>query len=295
MFEPDYFRDPSWVDWGCPINWGSGLNRNLALWYLAAPNAMGWGSNKVRDLCRKNDGTLTNMTPGTSWIGPLSARGSFGALKFASAAAMEVSFSSFVLAETSPWTVWWRSTLTSYGDSFPGEWSLKTGQATGFIVFHNTADSSYRPLSFGSDSNFVTQKASTDWSSSIVGVPQTYALTFDGASISTAGSYALYRNGNAETIGATGGGFASVPNVSHLGYASANSTEFDGNLPEFRILTRCLSAREVAAYHAEAIAGYPTVLNRVPLPRLSPEQSAAAIIGRGLTRSLGLSRLSLVG
>ena len=50
-----------------PINWSHPFNRGLISWWLTTPN--GQGGVTFYDLARRNNGTLTNMTPVSDWSG----------------------------------------------------------------------------------------------------------------------------------------------------------------------------------------------------------------------------------
>lgn len=65
------------VNVASPINWGNSLNRGLVSRWQNLPGGQ-WGRGTLfRDLCRRNDGTLTN---GPEWSGPLGRPGGYGAL-----------------------------------------------------------------------------------------------------------------------------------------------------------------------------------------------------------------------
>src|SRR5688572_2591053 len=61
---------------GDAVNRASPLNRGLVSWYMVLPNRIGGGGNTLRDLCRRNHGTLTN---GPTWSGSR-APGAFGSI-----------------------------------------------------------------------------------------------------------------------------------------------------------------------------------------------------------------------
>lgn len=54
------------VDWVCPINWQNPLNRGLVAWWLSLAGSH--GGRTLHDLCRRANGTLTNMDPITDWV-----------------------------------------------------------------------------------------------------------------------------------------------------------------------------------------------------------------------------------
>ena len=55
------------VDWRQPINWADPLNDGLVSWWIAVPNYTA-GTATWRDLCQRNDGTLTNFANvDTAW------------------------------------------------------------------------------------------------------------------------------------------------------------------------------------------------------------------------------------
>lgn len=72
-------RNDALTDWVCPVNWLAPLNRGLVGWWLCVPGAM--GGSKWLDLCKRNDGTLTNMIPQTNWKSALERVGGLGSLQ----------------------------------------------------------------------------------------------------------------------------------------------------------------------------------------------------------------------
>lgn len=68
------------VDWTNPINWSHPLNRGLVSLWLNVPH---WqGGTVLRDLAKRNNGTLTSMDPPNDWVGPQGRIGGWGALDF---------------------------------------------------------------------------------------------------------------------------------------------------------------------------------------------------------------------
>jgi hypothetical protein len=180
------------------------------------------------------------------WVGSPSG----GALDFNTGSAEHVLISGFTLDTSGPFTIAWRSKVDAYTDPYPGEFSFDTDQATDFGVFHCTAVASYKPLSFGSQANFVQLHADTDWSAAIIGTWQSYAVTYNGLGRTTNANYTFYRNGLLETTVAAGA-FAAGPGHTHIGYGANASVELDGQVDYLQVWAKKLSVNAIQQLSAE--------------------------------------------
>lgn len=170
-----------------------------------------------------------------------------------------IEMGSDVLLESAvPFTVIMRFNLDDYSDTFPGLLSLKTDGSNGFVIFANTSNGNYRPITCGSrsDSPFALCQPSTDFSSELLGVWTHLAITYDGVSPTSTSSFAFYRNGEGPLAIEAAGSLAAHGNVNYIGREGTTSNRWDGLIADARVYHREFSARQVMQDYAHPLANF---------------------------------------
>jgi len=120
---------------------------------------------------------------------------------------------------------------------YPGLFSFKTNQSTGFIVFLSHT-SNYKGINFGSDNNFLRRLAGNQDD-----IPLNtwlhIVLTYDGVDRTLASSYKVYLNG-VEKTQVPSGAFAPVPNENNIGGGNTTNSRFNGQLSNAQIFNTAL-------------------------------------------------------
>jgi hypothetical protein len=232
----------SGINYGCPVNWASPLNHSLVSWWLCLPNWM--GGFTFRDLCGRNHGTLTNMDPPSDWVSN-SRLGSYGALDFDGT-------DDYVAI---PSLLWGDSagavTVSSWARSF-------SGSATRAV---------WRSLN-ASINNWGLYQSGTTWQF-YNGAMRNSGITADSTwrnlvlvQPPTSGNQILYVDGVATV------NFARSTLGTSIGYLGGD--QFGqytlGQIGEFAIWNRAMSAAEVVQLYQERLAGNPSTLNRIRRP-----------------------------
>jgi hypothetical protein len=267
-----FARSPEFVDWTNPVNWGHSLNRGLVSWWLAVPNRMGWGSFTWRDLCRKYNTTLTNVTPATSWVG--ARQTASGAVRFTGTAAHRLSFggvSPLTISEPRPCSIVivYRAATTgitrhslfnNYNDTNPNLYT-HVEQVSGA-----THRQSLYAGGYVHSSNFTL-----DTTTYFV-----YGWTWDASD-----NVAFYLNGNANgTATRTGAGVKTNAGArfGNLDDGATGGFLANGDLTTARIYNRILPAREMAALATEIRSNHASTLNRIALPRYAEQDAGGGTI-----------------
>jgi hypothetical protein len=232
-----------WIDPAQPVNYNSPLNRGLVSWWLAGPNACGFGSGIWRDLAKRNNGTLTN---GPTWSGQ-SHPGGWGSL----------SFDGTDDAATTPAVV-----IGATGTIVA--WVNRRGDGPGLEIFwSHGADSSDTRLRFDADAGAFSVSLGSTWNGQATGDSFTsgewahVAMTW----VATGGAAFVYWNGKETLTTAVSHAFPSTQVLTFGDYGAGGGHEFNGYLDGLQFYNRALSASEVSALYQESLAGHPTTLN----------------------------------
>lgn len=251
------------IDWANAVDWGCPLNRGLVSWYLAVPNRMGYGTTVMRDLCKRNNGTLTNMAfPGTStsgW-GTTTRRGGWGEVRFDGSDDWvncgPVSSSLGGEFTVSFWAKW-NATNNYY---FPVTKTVGTGGSTNGFEFRNEANTQL---------SLVGKGGNVIWSGhGVVTAGQWLFVcgTFDGT------TSRLYADGRQVASGVLLLGYDSTSTDVQIGTRGDFYTYFLGAIDGVRIRNVAVSAAEVAAEYADGLTGYRRTIRRVPQSRYAAAQ-----------------------
>lgn len=246
------------IDTSDPVNWSHPLNRGLVSWWLALPDQQ--RGVIFRDLCNRNNGTLTN---GPTWQGARGRPGGWGSLRF-DGSNDYIDCGTSGLNNLSHMTAmfWMRApqTNTAYGRLF------EKGATTEWCFNVNQSGANDGKVSF-----FANRSGFVICDSAAINDGVTFhhiAGTIDGANIT------LFVDGvqvsqKAYTGAASTTGTLYIGRFGGTGYHAI----FEGD--DFRLYNRALSAREIARYYNLSRQGYPGLLNRLPTRRYAPEQAVA--------------------
>lgn len=254
---------PDFVDWGQPVNWAHPLNRGLVSWWLAVPGRMGYGSMAWRDLCGRNNGTLTSFTAGGShWGGAKGRKGGWGSISFRGSAD---GFDEYIAVGSVPalnsitdisFAGWFKFGSVSAlqwlfkkygGGSGPGLWFWPSGAGKINWDYNSSMLSVDAPLSTGV------------WYH-IAGVTKSGVgreVFIDGISVGTDG-----------TAPSTG-----TEDVNLCGPVGSGVNSLEGLANSLRIYSRALSAAEVTDLYRRESNYYDGLLNRFD-PMLLTQQAA---------------------
>jgi hypothetical protein len=246
-----------------PVNRQHSLNRGRTSWLLALPPLD--GGKFLYDLVGLTPGTLTAVSGTTpQWSGTYIAGGA--ALSFSGTAGEYVDLGTQIQTLTGGGdgsVGWWQKITYSPTDSV-GHWSWgqKTGATSPEISVTKFSDNNiYAGFNVsGTDQRVIIAANSTNWPTNVW---CRYLLTWVSGGITT-----LYLNG--AVIG-TNGGTTTVrtpTNTIVLGTQAAGVTAsiLAGQLADFAVWNRCLTAADAREDYAESSAGYPNALNRLPRP-----------------------------
>jgi len=248
------------IDWRQPINWADPLNDGLVSWWMAIPNHTA-GTSTWRDLCGRNDGTLTNFSSvDTAWKTRSQDGGLGGALEFdggsrsveAADNSSPVSTDSvsacawvWITASDSVWN-YVVSQMQSAHSTFRWNLSFSTALKLHFNVFDSTATGSGQPV------NGATVMTASRW--------HHVAAVFDN----TAQTVAVYLDAVADGSASASGGMCATAGVPYrLGKLSFSTAQtLNGLLADVRCWDRALTADEIQSYYDLSRRYYPGLLNR---------------------------------
>lgn len=261
------------INWVDPVNWLHPLNSGLAAWWLCVGGAM--GGSRWQDLCRRNDGVLTNMEPQSDWQGA-NRSGAFGRL---------------VLGGTDEYVSTGLS-LASLPQFTISAW-VRRNAAGSLIYLASTAASTYIQVGFFSDGTlYVTPDASGSvfmTTASNVATPLHLVYSFRGSAGTAAARNRVWLNGVEATM--AGSVAATTTNSGagtlDIGRRSSGGVYSVGDIDDVRVYRRAVGHDgQAVRLYLESLRGYPGALNRTPLPSWAPAGAAAAtranIIGSGI-------------
>jgi hypothetical protein len=230
------------IDWRQPINWADPLNDGLVSWWLAVLHHTA-GTATWRDLCGKNDGTLTNFSSvDTAWK-TQGQPGGFGALDFAGAtdfvAAGNTTIGAADLTICAWVTVAAGNTTGTIYDNFGG------GNELGFDLY--SGSTSAHLYIDGAGASGATTLANDRW----------YHL----AATRRGSACAVYVDA---VVDGTGTNSNSAPGTSpRIGsYNATGGNSWGGQIADVRCWNRALTADEIQDYYYRSQRHYSGLLNR---------------------------------
>jgi len=263
------------IDWRQPVNWSDPLNDGLVSWWLAIPNHTS-GTSTWRDLCGKNDGTLTNFANVDQAWQTQGQAGGFGALEF-DGTDDHVAADSVAALSSDVGTI-----------AFFVAVDVDDGGENDVVSISNNASSTRSELRLTADmrsgGDFIRPKmvidGSTKWAAytaldsldayvgrflsvTVVQDGEQIACYFDGKPISltfdgTAETSAWISDLLAASSPATCMTFAGTRRAGSFGGWSA----MGGRISDVRIWSRALTASEIQDYYHRSQRYYPGLLNR---------------------------------
>jgi hypothetical protein len=240
------------IDTRQPIDWQHPLNRGLlSCWLPFGP----WrGGGTLRDLARRNDGTLTN---GPTWTaGP----NGFGAVQFDGVndyvdcgtipglnGATQAYFSAWIYRATTGTT----AGLGGCGGSAAGgDNRFSLIWFTDSRIYFSAAQSGFNGFAFAS----VT---GTGW--------RHVALVYDGSQASNATRAVLYVDGVSQSVTYNGGVGTALGNVSPFWVGADASNRFTGgSVSDIRLGLVAPSSDAVRSLYDQSQRGYPDLFRRIP-------------------------------
>lgn len=258
------------VDWGNPVNWSHSLNRGLLAWWLVAPNRQGWKSYRLRDLCRRYHGTLTNMPNGSCWVG-----NHFGvpSLLYDDTDDYVLCRSGSIAATLTDCTVSSRFYTANADNAGGGGRAIYAERAASgndiFKLDYSDDTSLGRPFfTWRNDGGTLTQVRPSS------GTYNNQWVTFDVVVAGTA--VTIYINGVS-----AGTGTVSTKNFTDAGLdsriggdARGTAATWGGNISSVRIHSVALSASEIAAKYQIERRGWGAMLSRVQLSRTGAQATS---------------------
>ncbi len=248
------------INAGAPVNWQEPLNRGLVSWWMNLPYRQWGGGTLWRDLCRKSDGTLTNMavpsTATSGWNGPNGRRGGFGVLAFDGSndfvsAAHPMSFASAFTV--SAWAF-----LNAYNGST---------DTTILSVTSGANDELYLSVASSSIPSNAGKMNFNAYNGSIVGAYQqgatnSFPLTtwthFAGVWDGT--NWIIYKNG-ISFASVAGGAPPTLANNLGIGAITGGGRYWNGYIDSVRMQSRALNANEMLQLYTDELNGYRRTLN----------------------------------
>ena len=229
------------LDWRQPLNLKHPLNAGKVLHLYGSRGK--WGGGTWLDLCKRNNGTLTN---GPAWTP--TGRGDVG-LTFAAASSQRVSASAPALLGASQLTLlFWAKRTAGLTMTF-GVYSSTTARTN--IEIWNDGEI-YFALGNGANSFGYCANSSTDW--------QRVGLVFNGGGGGNAGRLAAYVNGQPQTLTFSGTipATTAASGTLYVGFEGGSPTYSDGVAGDCCAFNRALSPAEVALDYALSSRGYRT-------------------------------------
>lgn len=247
--------EASLIDWVCPINWLSPLNRGLVSWWLNVPGMR--GGSKWPDLCNRNHGTLTNMDPGTDWVGALGRPGGFGAVdcdgsndNIPTGAGTNFFPSGSTAATISAWlrpaSLASERRAVNFTNSFSSRFGIAIGRTANkfSFLYRNSAPTLVELATAGTYST-------SEWRLvTCTGAQSDAKIYIDGVQSASATDLSA-----SDTMGAVGSA------VMNLVSFEGSSSYYSGAIDDARVWTRVLSASEVLQLYNDSRTGYQGTLN----------------------------------
>ena len=250
------------IDWGYAVNWSNPLSRGMSGFWLAGFNQTGFGSVRLRDIAKRNHGTLTNMNPASDWV----FDNQLGALDFNADDVNDyVTFgqplSSFITASAG--TIVARVKYHAWGvEQDPASsWQRPTvfGETGGFMngAYTETAGGQGRVANFNWDGN--EDDTSTDaWFNVANNIWYSHGWRHGG------GNLDLFMDGIQRAC-VLSGDTQTMSNNFRLGavYTGSGPNPHFGRIACVAAWKRALSDAEMLVFHRETLLMFPNLLKRV--------------------------------
>jgi hypothetical protein len=241
--------DTRQVDWTQPVNWRDPLNDGLVSWWLAVPNHTAGGAT-WRDLCQRNDGTLTNFANVDQAWKTQGQPGGFGALEFDGSDDYVVCGSNTLATGALTVSVWAKASTPQLRAML----NVMIGPY-GLIVYYGSSSGGTQSTMIGFRVDGEMHTASDTVPS---GVWHHLVYVFAGGDTDTASEFSIYIDGVASAVSRFGGIGGSTSD-NRIGW---DGSAFDGEIADVRIWDRALAASEIQDYYHRSQRYYPGLLNR---------------------------------
>lgn len=164
---------------------------------------------------------------------------------------------------------------------------LISGETAGFGVLSSDSGS-YTPITFGSANAVLTEfRPTTDFRTALLDTWAHFVITYDGGSSTSAASYGFFYDGVSFAVG-VGGGFSGPDDANQLGHLGSTGIYLDGQMGDFRIYNRALSAGEVFQQWSPATRWelYLPLRKALPVVLAAPAGNIVVLDEGGLTGGL---------
>lgn len=239
------------INWGNPVNQASPLNRGLVSWWLGRGPTVGSGT--WFDLCKRNNGTLTN---GPTWsatapsyrLRSLLFDGSDDYVSLASPALNAVTIEFIARADTDK------------------AMQAAVGVSASYAALRRVSGGTVRLTESGGLSLI-------DWSSAWTNLSVDYHFVYTQSNSGPSSTVELFANGVSSGTASVNAPFISgLTFGQYVTYFAAHS--FSGTISSVRLYSRAISASEAYQVYQDSLTGYQRTLNR--LTRIIPASSGAA-------------------
>lgn len=261
------------IDWYNPINWNNPLNNGLILRLIYSPLMR--HSNSWYDLCKKNNGILTN---GPKWRGALGRIGGLGSLEFdgvddyttmGDVTAVNGIEKMTVAAWIRPGAslVALKSVISKFSTISQNGWIIETGTAG--VGDSDDVICAVTTGTGGSDFGYTTGNILA------VNTPGLWMMTFDGSRAGTE-KLKFYFNGLQQTLTYSGTLPTTIPNTTNelrLGATSDGARFWSGVIDDICIwIGHAFTINEALLWYIETRSGSQLTLNRIKNYYFIPNQ-----------------------
>jgi len=236
------------INWANPVSDDS-LNDGLVSWFVAIANHTS-GAIFWRDLCGRNDGTLTNFANvGSSWR-TIGRDGGYGSLEFDGSDDYVICGSNTLATGALTVSVWSKSTASQTAALL----NLVVG--AGLLVYQGSTDG-------GDQSTFVGFRGEHEMHTGSGTVSDDVwhhiLFTFDGNDADSVSEYTCHIDGVPSSLTRRSTAITGTTTDNRIGW---DGSAFDGELADVRIWDRVLRSEEAIDYYERSMAYYPGLLNR---------------------------------
>jgi hypothetical protein len=268
------------VDWSNPINWDWSVNRGLRSRYMCAPGFNGFGTMTLRDLCRRDNGTLSNTALRDGWTGPKRLPG-FGAIRWTASHTIRI-ISHNITGFPFTLSCWfWGNKLSDLNYGVLNGFGSDTATRAWFNISARQVSSTAVRFGISCDNNAVSADNHLDATNYSAEIAHHVVGVFNSAT-----ERLLYVDGKllaARTTSvtfhadcATGSTYIGATNLRGAPGATSSYLATGSFLDDWGIWDRGLSADEVYALYHDNLQGSPHSLRRLDMGQDWIDSVAAA-------------------
>jgi len=266
------------IDWRQPVNWTDPLNHGLVSWWMAVPSHTA-GTATWRDLCQRNDGTLTGYSNVDQAWQTQGQAGGFGALEFDGTGDRVVVPYSPSIPQSGTLSFWHRpegssaghkAVIAQHNGGYPERFPT--------VFFHRSTTNSIK-LERGAGGGYTS--ISYEWSNDIW-VHCTVVYLDSGADVYADGQHVGTQSALSSPTSLADDVLLMSRSYSYPTYTT------EGQLASVRLWDRALTADEIQDYYHRSQSYYPGVLNRHTRRSVFAPSTGTTITPATLSISAGL-------